>query len=50
MLGREVLHGALSGGGEVTFDISKLSRGIYSVILEYDNARLPVGKVAVVGR
>ncbi len=49
ILGREVLHEATSGG-DVRLDVSKIPRGIYSVLIESAKGTLRVGKVAVVER
>jgi photosystem II stability/assembly factor-like uncharacterized protein len=46
VLGREALVGIVSSG-QTTLDVSKLPRGIYSVVLEHDGNLLPAGKIAV---
>jgi hypothetical protein len=50
MIGRELLHDVLDTRGVATLDISRLPRGVYSVVLDHYGKLLPVGKVAVVGR
>ena len=50
MLGREVLKGVTNSEGKVTFDVSRLPRGIYDVILNHYSKMLSVGKVAIMGR
>jgi photosystem II stability/assembly factor-like uncharacterized protein len=50
VLGREVLHGTLDARGQATLDVSRLSPGIYNVMIERDGAMVSAGKVAVVAK
>jgi hypothetical protein len=49
VLGREALSSILSNG-QSTLDVSRLPRGIYSVVLERKGELLPAGKVAIVAK
>lgn len=49
ILGREVLRDALNAQGTATLDVSRLPRGIYTVMIDHFGKLVPVGKVAVVG-
>ncbi len=48
VLGREVLNGNLSTSGNVSFEVSSLTDGIYLVQLEIGDALVPVGKLVIV--
>jgi hypothetical protein len=48
--GREIMHGVLSDQGKLTLDFSKLSKGVYDVLLNHFGKVFSVGKVAVVGK
>jgi Secretion system C-terminal sorting domain len=48
VLGQEVLHGILSSSGNVSFEVSSLTDGIYLVQLEIGEALVPVGKLLIV--
>ena len=50
VLGHEVLSGVLSVSGQVTLDVSKIPRGVYSVVIDRDGTQVPVGKIAVIGK
>jgi photosystem II stability/assembly factor-like uncharacterized protein len=47
ILGREVSQGILTDG-TVTLNISKLEKGIYSLIMNYDNRSFSVGKILII--
>jgi len=44
------MHGVLSDQGKLTLDFSKLSKGVYDVLLNHFGKVFSVGKVAVVGK
>ena len=48
--GREVIHGILSEQGKLKLDFSKLSHGIYDVLIDHYGMVFSIGKVAVAGR
>jgi hypothetical protein len=47
MLGREIMQSSTNQDGKAHFDISRLPRGIYSVLLDTYGRQFPVGKVAI---
>lgn len=48
ILGREVLKSVTSLQGKVTFDVSRLPIGVYSIVLDHFAKMLPIGKVVKV--
>ncbi len=49
IFGNEVMHGILSDQGKLTLDVSKLSKGVYDVLIDHYDKRFAVGKIAVIG-
>ena len=50
IFGRECMRGALSDQGKLTLDLSRVSRGIYDVLLDHYGKVFSIGKIAVIGK
>jgi hypothetical protein len=50
ILGREVMRGETSQQGKITFNISRLSKGIYSIHLDGNDSIRLIGKLIVTGK
>jgi photosystem II stability/assembly factor-like uncharacterized protein len=50
LFGREMIHGTLSDQGKLTLDFSRLSAGIYDILLNHLGSVFSVGKVVLIGK